>query len=99
MRRARAKASSLWKCSSWRDVELICEECRGTRFKSGVLEVRYRGKNIHEVLQLTVREALVFFAGVPKIKYPSCAFSMRSGWVICGSGNPRRPYPAARHSV
>jgi excinuclease ABC subunit A len=49
------------------DVELICEECRGTRFKSGVLEVRYREKNIHEVLQLTVREALVFFAGVSKI--------------------------------
>ncbi len=49
------------------DVELICEECRGTRFKSGVLEVRYREKNVHEVLQLTVREALIFFAGVPKI--------------------------------
>jgi excinuclease ABC subunit A len=49
------------------DVELICEECRGTRFKSGVLEVRYREKNVHEVLQLTVREALAFFAGVPKI--------------------------------
>jgi excinuclease ABC subunit A len=49
------------------DVELICEECRGTRFKSGVLEVRYRDKNVHEVLELTVREALVFFAGVPKI--------------------------------
>jgi excinuclease ABC subunit A len=49
------------------DVELVCEECRGTRFKSGVLEVRYREKNVHEVLNLTVREALVFFAGVPKI--------------------------------
>ena len=49
------------------DVELICEECRGTRFKSGVLEVRYHGKNIHEVLQLTVREALAFFVNVPKI--------------------------------
>jgi excinuclease ABC subunit A len=49
------------------DVELICEECRGTRFKSGILEVRYREKNIHEVLQLTVREALGFFAGVTKI--------------------------------
>jgi len=49
------------------DVELICEECRGTRFKSGVLEVRYREKNVHEVLQLTVREALAFFAGIPKI--------------------------------
>jgi excinuclease ABC subunit A len=49
------------------DVELICEECRGTRFKSGVLEVRYHGKNIHDVLQLTVREALAFFVNVPKV--------------------------------
>ncbi len=49
------------------DVELVCEECRGTRFKSSVLEVRYRGKNIHEVLQMTVREALAFFAAVPRV--------------------------------
>ncbi len=49
------------------DVELVCEECRGTRFKSGVLEVRYRDRNIHEVLQLTVREALGFFAGTPRV--------------------------------
>jgi excinuclease ABC subunit A len=49
------------------DVELVCEECRGTRFKSGVLEVRFHGRNIHDVLQLTVREALAFFANVPKI--------------------------------
>ena len=49
------------------DVELICEECRGTRFKSGVLEVRYRERNIHQALQLTIREALAFFSSVPKI--------------------------------
>ena len=49
------------------DVELICEECKGTRYKAQVLEVRYRGKNIHEVLNLTVKEALKFFAEVPKI--------------------------------
>ncbi len=49
------------------DVELICEECKGTRFKSGVLSVRYRGLNIHEVLQLTVREALTFFGDVPRL--------------------------------
>jgi excinuclease ABC subunit A len=49
------------------DVELICEECRGTRFKSGVLEVRHHGKNVHEVLQLTVREALAFFVNMPKV--------------------------------
>jgi len=49
------------------DVELICEDCKGTRYKAGVLEIRYKGKNIHEVLSLTVREAMHFFAGVPKI--------------------------------
>src|SRR5450755_2836862 len=49
------------------DVELICEECKGTRYKPTVLDVRYRGKNIHEVLNLTVKEALKFFAEVPKI--------------------------------
>ena len=49
------------------DVELVCEECRGTRYKSSVLDVRYRGKNIHETLQLTVREALSFFAEHPKV--------------------------------
>ena len=49
------------------DVELICEDCKGTRYKPGVLEVRYKGKNIHEVLNLTVREAMHFFSGVPKI--------------------------------
>src|SRR5207248_4787389 len=49
------------------DVELICEECKGTRYKAEVLEVRYRGKNVHEALNLTVKEALQFFAAAPKI--------------------------------
>jgi len=49
------------------DVELICEECRGTRYKSSVLEVHYHGKSVHDVLQMTVREALAFFVNVPKV--------------------------------
>jgi excinuclease ABC subunit A len=49
------------------DVELICEECKGKRFKPEVLEVRYRGKNIHEVLEMTVREAMHHFASAPKV--------------------------------
>jgi excinuclease ABC subunit A len=49
------------------DVELICEECRGKRFKSSVLEIRYHGKNIHDVLDMTVREALAFFVNLPKV--------------------------------
>jgi len=49
------------------DVELICEDCKGTRYKSGILEIRYDGLNIHEVLQLTVREAMTFFHAAPKL--------------------------------
>jgi excinuclease ABC subunit A len=49
------------------DVELICDECKGTRFKSGILDIRYNGLNIHEVLQLTVDEALQFFSGAKRI--------------------------------
>ncbi len=49
------------------DVELVCEDCKGTRYKASILDVRYKGKNIHEVLNLTVREALQFFSGHPKI--------------------------------
>jgi excinuclease ABC subunit A len=49
------------------DVELICEECKGTRYKSGILEIQYNGRNIHEVLQLTVREAMEFFHAAPKL--------------------------------
>jgi excinuclease ABC subunit A len=49
------------------DVELICEECKGTRFKAEVLEVRYKNRNVFEILQLTVREAVQFFTGHPRI--------------------------------
>src|ERR1700685_1284787 len=49
------------------DVELICDECKGSRYKPQVLEVRYKGKNIHEVLNLTIREGLKFFADVPRL--------------------------------
>jgi excinuclease ABC subunit A len=49
------------------DVELVCDECKGTRFKSGILEIRYNGLNVHEVLQLTVREAIEFFHATPKL--------------------------------
>ncbi|HEX8091860.1 MAG TPA: excinuclease ABC subunit UvrA, partial [Blastocatellia bacterium] len=49
------------------DVELVCEECKGMRFKPALLEVRYKGRSIHDVLNMTVREALLFFANVNRI--------------------------------
>ena len=44
------------------DVYLECEHCKGKRFKEEVLEVKYRGKNIYDVLEMTVNQAIEFFA-------------------------------------
>ncbi len=49
------------------DVELTCEDCRGTRFREEILNVKYKGKNIHDVLDLTVREAILFFKETKKL--------------------------------
>jgi excinuclease ABC subunit A len=49
------------------DVELPCEDCNGTRYQPRILEVQYKGRSIHEVLQLTVKEALRFFAGQTRL--------------------------------
>ena len=50
------------------DVRVRCPECRGTRYRPEILEVTYRGKNIAEVLDLTVREALSFFRNRPRVQ-------------------------------
>ena len=44
------------------DVEMVCEECGGRRFKPEILEVRYRGKNVDDILNMSVDEAIEFFA-------------------------------------
>ena len=49
------------------NVELPCEECGGTRYQQKVLDVQYKGKNIHDVLQMTVKEALRFFVGQTRL--------------------------------
>lgn len=43
------------------DVNLLCESCKGKRFKDEILEVKYRGKNIHDILEMTVDESIDFF--------------------------------------
>ncbi|MFT5701045.1 MAG: excinuclease ABC subunit A [Desulforhopalus sp.] len=50
------------------DIYVECETCKGKRYNSETLEIRYKDKNIHEVLKLTVEEALEFFQNVPPIK-------------------------------
>ncbi len=49
------------------DLYLQCEDCKGTRYKKEIREVRYQGKNIVDILDMTVEEALEFFSGVPRI--------------------------------
>jgi excinuclease ABC subunit A len=49
------------------DVFVPCDQCDGMRFKPNILDVRYRGKNVHQVLEMTVREALTFFGTSPKV--------------------------------
>ena len=49
------------------DVFVPCDQCDGRRFKPQVLDVRYRGRNVHQVLDMTVREALTFFSASPKV--------------------------------
>jgi excinuclease ABC subunit A len=50
------------------DVYVPCEVCKGARYNRETLEVRYKGKNIQEVLDMTVEEALAFFEGIPSIR-------------------------------
>lgn len=50
------------------DVYVPCEVCHGTRYNSETLEIKYKGKNIHDVLEMRVEEALEFFENIPKVK-------------------------------
>jgi excinuclease ABC subunit A len=50
------------------DVYVTCDVCRGRRYNRETLEVRYKGKNISEVLEMTVEEAVAFFDAIPSLK-------------------------------
>lgn len=50
------------------DIYVTCDECHGTRFKEETLEVMYKGKNIAEILKLTIDEAVEFFKNIPSIR-------------------------------
>ena len=50
------------------DVFMKCPQCQGKRYRPEILEIKYRGRNIAEVLDLTVREAFTFFRGRPKVQ-------------------------------
>ncbi len=47
------------------DVELTCEACKGMRFRKDILEVKYHGKNIYDMLEMTIDDAIDFFGAIP----------------------------------
>ncbi|GAV21531.1 excinuclease ABC subunit UvrA [Carboxydothermus pertinax] len=67
------------------DVYVPCEVCKGARYNRETLEVRYKGKNIAEVLDMTVEEALEFFAAIPKIQRKlQTLFDVGLGYIRLG---------------
>ncbi len=50
------------------DVYVLCDVCKGKRYNDETLQVHYKGKNIHEVLEMTVEDAYIFFEAIPSIK-------------------------------
>ncbi len=81
------------------DVFVPCEQCDGKRFKPQVLEVRYRGKNVNQVLDLTVREALHVLQQRRRRCCGACRCSTRSASATCGSASRRPRCRAARRSA
>jgi excinuclease ABC subunit A len=57
------------------DIHLVCDVCKGKRFKDEVLEATYRGKSVYDVLEMSVDEALVFFADEARVCFPIRALS------------------------
>ena len=67
------------------DVHLVCEDCQGKRYGPEALAIRYDGKNIHDVLQLTVNEALRFFVQTPRlVNKLACLAEVGLGYLRLG---------------
>ena len=92
------------------DIQVPCETCHGKRYNRETLEVRYKGKSIADVLDMTINQAVEFFENVPdilrKIKTiqdPTSSERLRPsrtwGWAISNSDSPPLPSPAVRANV
>ncbi|MFC1670202.1 excinuclease ABC subunit UvrA [Spirochaetota bacterium] len=67
------------------DVYITCEVCKGRRYNHETLEVRYKGKNIYEVLEMTVEEAKDFFAKIPQVRNKlDTLFDVGLGYIKLG---------------
>ncbi len=67
------------------DVYVTCEKCHGKRFRRDILDIRYKHKNIHEVMEMTVAESLKFFEDVPSLMEKlSCLHAVGLGYLRLG---------------
>ena len=80
------------------DVYVPCEQCDGKRYNRETLEVRFKGRTVADVLDMTVEEAVDFFQHIPKIKRKMQALH-DVGWTTCAWASPPPPSPAARPSA
>ena len=70
-------------------IELTCETCKGKRFMKEILEVTYKGNSIHDILQMTVDEAIFFFKAQPKIlKLLNILRTVGLGYMTLGQSSP-----------
>ncbi|HHB76122.1 MAG TPA: excinuclease ABC subunit A, partial [Desulfobulbus sp.] len=70
------------------DIYVTCERCRGKRYNQETLEIRYRGKNIADILAMTVEEALEFFQNIPPIKNRlQTVFDVGLGYITLGQSS------------
>ena len=70
------------------DVYVTCDVCRGKRYNRDTLEVKYKGKNISDVLDMSVEEALLFFDGIPRIKNKlQTLFDVGLGYIKLGQSS------------
>ena len=70
------------------DVYVTCDICHGNRYNRETLEVKYKDKNISDVLEMTVEEALLFFDGIPKIKHKlKTLFDVGLGYIKLGQSS------------
>ena len=71
------------------DVYVECEECHGRRYNRETLEVKYKGKNIYDILKMNVKEALEFFNNLPKIKNKlQTLYDVGLGYIELGQSAP-----------
>ncbi|HOO26574.1 MAG TPA: excinuclease ABC subunit UvrA, partial [Clostridiales bacterium] len=71
------------------DIYVPCEVCKGARYNRETLEVRYKGKNIYDILEMTVEEGLNFFDAIPKIKRKlQTLFDVGLGYIKIGQPAP-----------